>query len=285
VHAADFPDEQMRRQLSSWQTLTFGIPDFFRPRWVTPLYGMKHPFFWTSYYDPAPVKELLSRYVDFSFLKSSPVRLLVSAVNVETAGLEIFDSFVDDLTPDHILASGSLPPGFPWATINGKHYWDGGILSNSPLEMLIQRSGAVGKRIFIVDLFPNQKALPVNMLEVMGRRDEIVYAERVRRDSAEQATISDFRKLVDAILVEVNPATAGLIRQWPIYVQLMGDAATRLDITRIIRETAEGEPASKDYDFSKTSIVNHMQAGYEKAKQALRSRRPRPGYHPGAVNV
>jgi hypothetical protein len=62
----------------------------------------------------------------------------------------------------------------------------------------------------------------------------------------------------------------------------MGDATTRLDITRIIREAAEGEPASKDYDFSKTSIVNHMQAGYEKAKQALRSRRPRPGYHPGA---
>jgi NTE family protein len=146
--------------------------------------------------------------------------------------------------------------------------------------MLIQRSGAVGKRIFIVDLFPNQKALPVNMLEVMGRRDEIVYAERIRRDSAEQATISDFRKLVDAILVEVNPATAGLIRQWPIYVQLMGDAATRLDITRIIRETAEGEPASKDYDFSKTSIANHIQAGYEMAKQALRSHQRLPGYHP-----
>jgi NTE family protein len=282
VHAADFPDEHMRRQLSSWQTLTFGIPDFFRPRWVTPQYGMQYPFFWTSFYDPAPVKELLSRYVDFSFLKSSPVRLLVSAVNVETAGLEVFDSFVDELTPDHILASGSLPPGFPWTTINGKHYWDGGILSNSPLEMLIQRSGVVGKRIFIVDLFPNQKALPINMLEVMGRRDEIVYAERIRRDSAEQATISDFRKLVEAILVEVNPVTAGLIRQWPIYIQLMGDATTRLDITRIIREAAEGEPASKDYDFSKTSIVNHMQAGYEKAKQALRSHHRRPVYHPGA---
>ena len=74
------------------------------------------------------MKELIERYVDFSKLKNGPIRLLVSAVNVETAELEVFDSYADDLTAEHILASGSLPPSFPWTTINGRHYWDGGIV-------------------------------------------------------------------------------------------------------------------------------------------------------------
>jgi NTE family protein len=214
------------------------------------------------------MKDLLSKYVDFSSLNTSPVRLLVSAVNVETGALEVFDSYVDELTPDHILASGSLPPGLPWTTINGKHYWDGGILSNSPLEQVVERTGAAGKRIFVVDLFPNKQPLPTNLMEVMGRRDEIVYAERIRRDSTEQALISNFRKLVGAILTHVETVDADRIRQWPPYIQLMGDDS-RMNITRIIREGAEGEPASKDYDFSETSIQIHIQAGYARAKQAL----------------
>jgi NTE family protein len=230
-------------------------------------------------YDPSPVKQLLSKYVDFNSLKSSPVRLLISAVNVETGALEVFDSYVDELTPDHILASGSLPPGLPWTTIGGKHYWDGGILSNSPLEQVIERSGAAGKRIFIVDLFPSKKPLPANLMEVIGRRDEIIYAERIRRDSSEQALVSDFHKLVDAILTRLGAVEAEQVRQWAPYIQLMGEES-RMDITRIIREGVEGEPASKDYDFSETSIANHMRAGYEMAGQALKKHRQKTCYHP-----
>ena len=152
-------------------------------------------------------------------------------------------------------------------------------MSNSPLELVVERCGAVGKRIFIVDLFPNKKPLPTNLIEVMGRRDEIVYTERIRRDSTEQALISDFRKLVETILTHVQPVTAAQLRQWPTYIQLMGDD-TRMDITRITRQGAEGEPASKDYDFSKTSIANHMQAGYEMAKQVLKSHQHRSCYNP-----
>lgn len=279
VVAPDVPDERMRRLLSSWQSLLFGVPAFFRPRWATPQLAAASAASWTSFYDPSPVKELLSKYVDFNSLKSSPVRLLISAVNVETGALEVFDSYVDELTPDHILASGSLPPGLPWTTIGGKHYWDGGILSNSPLEQVVERSGAAGKRIFIVDLFPSKKPLPANLMEVIGRRDEIVYAERIRRDSSEQALVSDFHKLVDAILTRLGAVEAEQVRQWAPYIQLMGEES-RMDITRIIREGVEGEPASKDYDFSETSIANHMSAGYEMAKQALKKHRHKTCYHP-----
>ena len=114
----------------------FGVPQFFKPRWFMPMLSLEQmPSHWSSLYDTTPAIKLLEKYVDFSKLKSSPVRLMVSAVDIQTSELVVFDSYVDDLTPEHIIASGSLPPGFPWTTIDGKHYWDGGIVSNSPLDL------------------------------------------------------------------------------------------------------------------------------------------------------
>jgi NADPH-dependent 2,4-dienoyl-CoA reductase/sulfur reductase-like enzyme/predicted acylesterase/phospholipase RssA len=263
------PDESLRRLLSSWNSLIFGSPKFFRPNWFTPTWGVHQlPVQWTSFYDPSPVRELLAKYVNFSRLGSSPIRLIVSAVNVETAQLEIFDSYVDDLTPDHILASGSLPPGFPWTTIDGRHYWDGGIVSNSPLEDVIERCGAAGKRVFIVDLFPGKKELPANIIEVMFRRDEIVYSERIRNDLRSRNLLHDFRRLVEEILVDVSPEKLMQIKQRPRYIQLMGDIAPTI-ITRIVREMTEDEPLSKDYDFSALSIEQHQQSGYSATLKAL----------------
>ena len=275
----EVPDDGVRRQLASWQALVAGVPRFFTPRWAPGRLELVPPPCWTSLYDPAPVKALLARYVDFGALATSPVRLLVSAVNVETAALEVFDSYVDCLTPEHILASGSLPPAFPWTTIGGRHYWDGGIISNSPLELLVARCGAAGKRIIVVDLFPNRKPLPTSLVEVMGRRDEIVYAERIRRDSSEQAMLSDLRKLVAGVLAYVPPDAARRIREWPGYVQLMGEVTT-LDITRLTREPVDGEAASKDYDFSRSSINHHIEAGYAMARRMLEEPEHTTCYHP-----
>lgn len=265
----EIPDGILRRILSSWTSLVFGSPKFFQPKWFTPLWGLNQlPFNWTSFYDPSPVRELLAKYADFSRLSSSPIRLIVSAVNVETAQLEIFDSYIDDLTPDHILASGSLPPGFPWTTIDGRHYWDGGIVSNSPLDDVIERCGAAGKRVFLVDLFPGKKELPANIIEVMSRRDEIVYSERIRNDVRTRNLLHDFRRLVEEILVDVSPERLMQIKQRPRYIQLMGDIAPTT-ITRIVREVSEDEPLSKDYDFSALSIEQHQQSGYSATQKAL----------------
>ena len=113
---------------------------------------------WTSFYDLSPMRRLITKYVDFKALKSSPVRLLVGAVDVAAGRLEVFDSYVDDLTPDHVLASGSLPPGFPWSVVDGKAYWDGGIVSNSPLDLVTDRIGRDGKQVYIVDFFEQRPA-------------------------------------------------------------------------------------------------------------------------------
>src|SRR5262245_27287899 len=180
----DIPNEELRRAVSSLQSVMFGAPHFFRPRWFEPILSPTQlPIKWTSFYDPSPLKATLSKYVAFDKLRDSPVRLVLTAVDVETGQLAVFDSYVDEITPEHILASGSLPPGFPWTTINGKHYWDGGLLSNSPLDQVVEIGGLTGKNVFIVNLWLEKRALPNSIPEVVARRDEIVFAERIRWNS------------------------------------------------------------------------------------------------------
>jgi NADPH-dependent 2,4-dienoyl-CoA reductase/sulfur reductase-like enzyme/predicted acylesterase/phospholipase RssA len=270
------PFQEMRRAAVATNILMFGVPRFFRPRWMPPFDAMfQPPWNWTSYYDASPVKELISKYVDFSKLKESPVRLLVGAVNVATAELEVFDSYVDELTPDHILASGSLPPGFSWTIVNGKAYWDGGIVSNSPLDMVIDRCGPDGKRVFIVDLFSGEKPLPTNMMEILARRDEIVYAERVHNDLRTRELVNAYRGLIDEILGQVEPGALAKIKHRPRYIQLMGNGA-RTSITRFVRAGPADETSARDYDFSEEAIRFNQTEGYNVVKQVLAPAAPAP---------
>jgi NADPH-dependent 2,4-dienoyl-CoA reductase/sulfur reductase-like enzyme/predicted acylesterase/phospholipase RssA len=277
--------------ITSMEIILFGVPNFFRPRWIPSLFTPPTlPSNWTSFYDVGPMKELITRYVDFAALKTSPVRLLVGAVNVTSGELEVFDSYVDELTPDHILASGSLPPGFPWTEIDGKAYWDAGIVSNSPLDIVVDRCGPTGKRVFIVDLFAGQRPLPTTLMEVMARRDEIVYSERVRSDLRLRELVGAYRMLVDGVLDLVDPATREKVRQRPLYIELMGDGATT-SIVRFVRQGRPGEPSSRDYDFSDISIRFNQEQGYAAVKETLArgsaatdpAAAPRPSLPPGSL--
>ena len=266
----DLPDESLRQQVACGLIAMFGVPQFFRPRWFMPMLSLEQmPSHWSSLYDTTPAIKLLEKYVDFSKLKSSPVRLMVSAVDIQTSELVVFDSYVDDLTPEHIIASGSLPPGFPWTTIDGKHYWDGGIVSNSPLDLVVKRCGSAGKRVFIIDLFPGKRnALPGNLAEAMARQSEILYCERIRSDVKTRDLIRDFRKLVDEIVAEMPADTVARLRHRPRFIEMMGEDAP-MTITRIVRENSEGEPSSKDYDFSRQTVDQLIESGYRMTRQAL----------------
>lgn len=267
--------EVAARAVASAQILAFGVPNFFQPRWLPSVSEpMTPPGSWTSFYDTAPMKELIARYVDFAALKSSPVRLLVGAVDVESGKLEVFDSYVDTLTPGHVLASGSLPPGFPWTEIDGKAYWDGGVVSNSPLDMVIERCGPDAKQIFIIDLYASQRSRPTNILEVMARRDEIVYSERIRSDLRLRELTGAYRALVKGILDLVDADLQAKIRQRPLFMELMGDDAATT-ITRFIRRGPKEEPPSRDYDFSDIAIRSNHEQGYALAKDELAKRRKR----------
>lgn len=262
-------DEQMRRQLSSLQAIIFGSPKFFHPRWMEPIVDISElTGNWTSFYDPSPIKQLLCKYVDFKNLKNSPVRLLVMAVNIETSEFETFDSYSDDITPDHILASGSLPPGFPWTTINGKHYWDGGIVTNTPLDSVLEICGESSKNIYIVDLYPKMRCLPKNMIEVVSRKDEILFNEKMRKDLRIRDLIGNYKKLIELILSYCEPDVVKEITEIPAFIQTMGDQGV-LSVTRIVREVEKDGLYSWDSDFSRQTIEDHKAKGYEAAKKIL----------------
>ncbi len=264
-------NEQMRHILANEQAAMFGVNNFFQPRWLTPPMNLSQmPMNWSSFYDFSPVKSLLEKYVDFDKLHLSPIRLLISAVNIQTGEMTIFDSHSEKITVDHIIASGSLPPMFPWTTINGKHYWDGGILSNSPLETVVERCGSAGKQIYVIDLFPGKRSnLPQSLPEVMARRDEIQFSERIRSDLKTSKLIVEFKKLVNDMAAELPDDVLEQMYHEPRYIQMMGEE-TPMKIIRITRETTPDETTSGAYDFSEKSIQKLIKSGYEMAKKAIR---------------
>lgn len=269
-----------RRMATSAQILGFGVDRFFRPRWMPSLdMPWSPPWNWISFYDTSPMRDLLARHVDFAALKHSPVRLLVGVVNVLSAELEVFDSHVDDFTPEHLLASGSLPPGFAWTFVNGQPYWDGGIVSNAPLDLVIDRCGPDGKRVFMVDLFANCKELPTNLTEVLARRDEVIYAQRVQRDLHIREMADAYRSLITHLLQEIEPGRQDRIQRLPHYIQLMGNGVgTR--IIRFTRQAPPGEPSSRDYDFSEVAIRSNLRQGHALAHAILASHEEAEGSAP-----
>lgn len=272
--APEFGDEATRRMLASNQISTFGVPGFFSPRWMqSMLFQGPAPQHWTSLYDFSEAKDLLEKYVDFAALRTSPVRLLLTAVDVQTSDVVLFDSHVDNLTADHILASGSLPPAFDWTTIDGRHYWDAGIISNSPLDRVLERVGSSGKQIYLIDLFTGRREhLPANLMDVYARREEIIFSERLRRDNNKQDLLQTHRRLIEQLMAELPQDKRDRFRSEPLYQQLMGSAAATT-ITRIMRETTPENPPSRAYDFSRATIVQLIEDGYKTAREVLQSKR------------
>ena len=268
----------VRQTELAWHLALFGVPNFMRPRWWlgAPHAGSFAPW-WTSYYDTQPMLALLRRYVDFDALAASPTRLLLGAVDVASGERRIFDSYVDRLTPEHLLASGSLPPAMPWTKVAGRAYWDGGIVSNSPLDLVIERCGQVAGRVFVVDLFSGERQLPSNLFEVMLRRDEIVYADRVRNDLRFEENANDFRDLVERITGQLDAATAARVRQSPEFIRLMGSRAP-VQIHRIALDgTGMGWATfARDFDFSAESIAALQKLGRAAALKVVEPDEAKP---------
>ncbi|WP_175787220.1 MULTISPECIES: FAD-dependent oxidoreductase [Burkholderia] len=247
----------------AWHIMLFGVPNFLRPHgWLDGIPSSGRAPWWTSCYDTQPMLTLLRRHVDFDALAASATRLLLGTVDVESGERRIFDSYVDRITPEHLLASGSLPPAMPWTLIDGRAYWDGGIISNSPLDLVIERCGRIAGRVFVVDLFSGPRPLPSNLIEVMLRRDEIVYADRVRNDLRFEENANDFRDLIERITSRLDYATAARIRQLPEYIRLMGNRAPgRVFRIALDGHAAAGNTFARDFDFSDTSISALFELG------------------------
>src|SRR5713101_2387783 len=179
----DIKDDAFHRFVNQTRALgimMFGAPHFFTPRLLSPAFWPSPNADQLSFYDVAPLKATLERLVDFDRINAGAMRFSVGAVNVKTANFVYFDSTTHRIGPAHIIASGSLPPGFPATEIEGEYYWDGGLVSHTPLQWVLDSRPRLDTLAFQIDLWNARGALPHGLTEVDVRQKEIVYSSRTR---------------------------------------------------------------------------------------------------------
>jgi NTE family protein len=251
---------------------TFGVPGFFTPRFPpAPLWPQGAPQS-LSYYDTAPLKKTLEQLVDFDRINDLKTRLSVGAVSVTTGNFKYFDNFEfrklgKKIGPEHIMASGALPPGFPSVVIDGEHFWDGGIATNTPLDFVLDAEITRDLLIFQVDLFSARGPLPESLLEAAEREKDIRFSSRTRMNTDKNRQIHNARK-----------ALRELIGKLPDYlkndpsVELLREAAKESTVTvvHLIYRSKNYESSSKDYDFSHIGMVEHWGAGVRDVHLSMR---------------
>jgi NTE family protein len=262
---------------------TFGVPGFFTPRLPpAPLWPQGSPQS-LSYYDTAPLKKTLEHLVDFDRINDLKMRLSVGVVGVTSGNFKYFDNFEfkklgKKIGPEHIMASGALPPGFPSVVIEGEHYWDGGISSNTPLDFVLEEEVDRDLLIFQVDLFSARGDLPATLLEAAEREKDIRFSSRTRMNTDKNKKLHNARM-----------AVRDLIGKLPDYlkndpsVELLRKASKENTVTvvHLIYRSKNYESSSKDYDFSHVGVVEHWNAGARDVHLSMRHKewleRPQSG--------
>ena len=257
------PGDQGRsffNEISSLTATMFGIPGFYSPRMVSPLFSWPGTAGATSFYDTAPLRETLLELVDFKLINEGPTRLSIGAVNVRSGNFRYFDTTTDKITVDHIMASGALPPGFPPVLIEGEYYWDGGLVSNTPLHhVLDQNDRGLALCIYQIDLFPATGALPRTIIEAVEREKEIRFSSRTRMNTT--AAMAEHK---------LHKAAMNLLKKLPENLQNDPDAKILRDATKesgvtimhLIKRSTDLDSQSKDYEFSRLTMDEHWAEGH-----------------------
>src|SRR5438105_12120569 len=262
---------------------TFGVPGFFTPRIPpAPLWPPGSPQS-QSYYDTAPLKKTLERLVDFDRINDLKTQLSVGAVGVASGNLRYFDNFEfrklgKKIEPEHIMASGALPPGFPSIVVEGEHYWDGGIASNTPLDHVLGEESNRDLLIFQVDLFSARGDLPTSLLEAAEREKDIRYSSRTRMTTDKNKQVHNIRKAMRELLEKLPDH----LKNDPS-VEILCKAAQENTVTvvHLIYKSKNYESSSKDYDFSHVAMLEHWNAGVRDVHLSMRHKdvleRPQSG--------
>ena len=172
-----------RNFISSFMTTTLGQPGFFAPHPTSPWLSPAGARTATSYYDTAPLRASLLELVDFDRINDKKIRFAVGAVNVLSGNFIYFDNAHDEIVPEHVMASGALPPALPMVKVGTDHFWDGGIVSNTPLQHLLDQEDNLNSLVFQVDLFSARGVLPRDIQDVLARHKDIMYSSRTRHNT------------------------------------------------------------------------------------------------------
>jgi NTE family protein len=270
--AISWPDLPTRLALTPWQTLhnmasnaealLFGQPHFFTPRPLNPFLVPRAAPQQVSFYDTTPMLFTLRRFADFSLINSRTTRLSLGATNIATGDLEFFDNHRQTIGPEHVLASGSLPPGFPATLVTGKLYWDGGCVSNTPLDVVIDEPGYPRMVVFLIDLWDAAGSPPETINEVLWRAKQIQYASRTAHQIDAVATKVNLRHAIRLLKAAGVPEVAA-VPDDPVLT------ARRLDIVHIVYRPGVDQIPNSDAEFSRSSIAERQEAGYRDMRAAL----------------
>jgi NTE family protein len=246
--------------------MLFGVAGFFQPRIPPAPFQPPGTLAAISYYDTEPLRRTLERLVDFDRINSGAIRLSVGAVNVRTGNFLYFDSSERTIDVRHVMASAALPPGFPPVEVDGEFYWDGGLVSNTPLQHVLDQPGSEHRLVFQVDLFAARGELPATITDVAEREKDIRYSSRTRLNTTvelkRQALLQAAQRLVARLPPQLrSDADAKLLARIP--------ADSAVTVVHLIYRSKHYESQSKDYEFSRASMLEHWSAGVADTTQTL----------------
>jgi len=250
-------------QVAAAMTMSQGAPGFFKPIWPPVVPWLKGPL---GYYDTAPLRETLERLVDWDLLNNGPTRISVGAVNVETGNFRYFDSHDQRIGPEHIMASGALPPGFPPVEIDGQYWWDGGLVSNTPLDYVLDSEQDSDLLIFQVDLFPSRGPLPLTISEAEERVKDIRFSSRTRQNTDNNLRLNRARMAFHSLVAKLPPELKGSKE-----VRLLSHVAreNRVTIAQLIYRDKAWEGQAKDYEFSRATMAEHWLSGRHDVERTI----------------
>jgi len=258
---------KFRNQFSAGCALFAGAPEFFTLRLPTPWLHPDGTAAAISYYDTKRLKTTLERLIDFDLVNSGRMRVSVGAVDVKNGNFVYFDSKTSVIRAEHIMASGALPPAFPPIEIDGEHYWDGGLVSNTPLQWVLQYGPRQDTLAFQVDLWSARGSLPRNMADVNTRQKAVLYSSRTRENTDRFIAAQKIRHAVASLLQKlpkelIEDPEAAMLNSF-------GDRKV-YNLVHLIYRAKQYEGYSKDYEFSRLSMREHWQAGYDDTVRTLR---------------
>jgi NTE family protein len=260
------PAQVLGNSLGAWTALLHGQTGFFVPR-VPPPYAALPGDGATSFYSTAPLRQTLEAMVDFERINhASAPRFSVGAVNVRNGNFAYFDNRTTRIRVDHVLASAALPPAFAPVEIDGEHYWDGGLVSNTPLEYVLDATPRRDMLAFQVDLWSARGALPRRLGDVLERQKDIQYSSRTRRGTDDAAERQRLRLAIGelAALLPGKHLPAGLQRTFDVWT-----CTKVLNIVHLIYQAKSYEAQFKDYAFGPQTIREHWAAGLADMNQTL----------------
>jgi len=270
--AMDFARPMMNRMAAAG-AMFFGIPGFFTPRMPPPQFAPEGTLAALSYYDTEPLRATLEELVDFDRINHGDIRLSLGAVNARTGESVYFDTDNDTITASHVMASGALPPGFPPVEIDGEYYFDGGIMSNTPLQYAAQ-DYRLSALIVQVDLFSGLGELPRNLGQVQERVKDIQFQSKARLSLEKFREIEALRSTLADVLVKL-PAS---LRSDP-QVRKLREISRRgpVSLVHLVNRCDTKSSDFKDYEFSRATVDDLWRAGHDDVQRVLK--------HPEACGI